>query len=262
MRKLTILLTWLVIALNVTSCQAKKASYANDDYKTRKFNLDKFKEMEVNGSFTVTYIQSDKKPFCEISASDQAMSDISVEVINNTLVIKYKQSQRNNSWRRQGRINIWVSGPALEKIALNGSGKVTLPEGMKTKKDLTVRLSGSGKVIAEALTCNTFNGSISGSGSILADQINCKHVDATISGSGHIKLSGNNNKTGVFKVNGSGHINAENLTIPKATAQVNGSGHIRVLAIETLDGRVNGSGRVSYRGNPSINFPGKGLRRL
>ena len=64
-------------------------------------------------------------------------------------------------------------------------------------------------------------------------------------------------------LNRSGELSARKLDAENVTAHVNGSGEIPCTATKTLETNIQGSGEISYKGNPSIRSTGKNhLNRL
>ena len=68
-------------------------------------------------------------------------------------------------------------------------------------------------------------------------------------GSGHLKLGGQAD-SGEFVLDGSGAIQASELNTENSSVQLNGSGNIALYSKNRLKVRINGTGQVSYSGNP------------
>lgn len=258
MRNLLMIIGAATLLFGSTAVHAQRRVTGSNNYQIEKRKVDSFDNLDVSGSFQVTYKQSKGKPTVEIYAADNILPLIETQVKGNTLALKFKS---NTSIQNSGKIQIQVSGPELQAIKLSGSGKVTLAEGMKSSKNIKVDISGSGRIISEELKCNVLYGVVSGSGKVEIDKIKANHVEGTVSGSGKMSLSGNS-KSALFKVSGSGSIHAAELKTADVTTNVSGSGSIKVYATDTLNGNVSGSGSVAYKGNPEVTFSKKGLRRL
>mgnify|MGYP000247800557 FL=1 len=157
---------------------------------------------------------------------------------NNSLTVKFKN---NTSIQNRGKLEIRVSGPALNRIALSGSGDIKLVNGIQTDDNLSIKIQGSGDIAGNKISCNLLSLSINGSGDISLSGI-CKNAE--------------------YSINGSGDIQASELETENVTTSINGSGDISCYATESLKGRVSGSGEVAYRGEPQIDFSKKGLRKL
>ena len=179
-------------------------------------------------------------------------------VQNNSLTVKFKN---NTSIQNRGKLEIRVSGPALNRIALSGSGDIKLVNGIQTDDNLNIKIQGSGDIAGNKISCNLLSLSINGSGDMTLNRIDALKAEVGINGSGDISLSGTC-KNAEYSINGSGDIQASELETENVTTSINGSGDISCYATESLKGRVSGSGEVAYRGEPQIDFSKKGLRKL
>jgi hypothetical protein len=91
---------------------------------------------------------------------------------------------------------------------------------------------------------------LTGSGEIAVKGVLGKEFDATIAGSGMITASGVADSASV-RLDGKGHIDVHDLVTKSTTAGINGKGTIEVNATESLVGKINGSGEITYAGSPA-----------
>jgi hypothetical protein len=91
--------------------------------------------------------------------------------------------------------------------------------------------------------------SIIGSGDINLS-VSSTEVDAHILGSGDITLTGSTNALNVSLL-GSGDFTSYGFDAKSTNVTVTGSGNAKVMAKENLVARVNGSGDIIYKGNPT-----------
>ena len=119
----------------------------------------------------------------------------------------------------------------------------------------SVRFNGIDKMIA-----STFTLRISGSGDI-ESYIECNKFDADISGSGDIAVSGSANEMSVT-ISGSVTFSGKEFQAGNANITVSGSGRMQIWVLDYLKAKVSGSGRITYRGNPKIEYTGYGSGRL
>ena len=89
----------------------------------------------------------------------------------------------------------------------------------------------------------------SGSGDISVRRVKGKEFKYTISGSGDVLLDGTVDQLEI-SIAGSGDVDARDLRSKEAYVKISGSGDVEVYASEYLDGRIYGSGDISYYGNP------------
>lgn len=73
-----------------------------------------------------------------------------------------------------------------------------------------------------------------------------------VNGSSEISLDGGATDLYELKVNGSGNIKSYGFVSSTADVFVNGSGTIELTVTDTLKGRIQGNGKIYYKGDPSV----------
>jgi hypothetical protein len=102
---------------------------------------------------------------------------------------------------------------------------------------------------------------VAGSGDMAFKGIKATNVDVSIAGSGDVALDGAS-QAGKFSIAGSGDISAATLQVKDLDTSISGSGGIRCWAVDNLKIRVSGSGRVGYKGSPTLDTVQKGIYKL
>ena len=146
-------------------------------------------------------------------------------------------------------------------LTLQGSGDLNVVG--VTGSEISAMLQGSGDLkVRSAYTTSTVTAKLSGSGDMDVLGIRANNVAAQLAGSGDMTLSGST-RDATLVLSRSGELNARKLDAENVTARVNGSGDITCVATKTLVTNIQGSGEVSYKGNPSVRSTGKNhLNRL
>ncbi len=90
---------------------------------------------------------------------------------------------------------------------------------------------------------------IGGSGNITVEGLDANRFAVEINGSGGVSASGKASELSI-EVNGSGNVEAQELTASEASVEINGSGNVGVMARDYLTATINGSGDITYTGNP------------
>ncbi len=198
-----------------------------------------------------------------VKADSDIIEFIETRVENGTLIVDVK---RNNVFRAH-EMEVHITMTNLEKIKSMGSGDIELEGGFKTS-NLIVSLSGSGDFQADLQAQNmeleingsgdarfgevrgSFKLSVSGSGDVEADGLQLETCMISSFGSGDISLSGNCIDLTMSQM-GSGDINAYGLKSVNATVTNMGSGDMVVSVAESLQAKLNGSGDLTYQGNPA-----------
>ena len=113
------------------------------------------------------------------------------------------------------------------------------------------QLTASGSITGEIKSFNNMSGeamsiAISGSGDITANAINVKNLALEISGSGDFKATGAA-QTFTGSISGSGNIKAVGLKTEKANISISGSGSAEVWVTDSLTADISGSGKIRYK---------------
>lgn len=194
--------------------------------------------MRVSGK---VFLRQGEQQSVRIVASQSTLDEIITEVKDRSLVIRFKS---NNLFMRSfnpGRIEIYVTVPEVNSLAVSGSGDIEAENEIKTRiLDL----------------------SVSGSGNISFEQLVAENVKASISGSGNVHVSQGNADDLAVTVSGSGNYRGKEFEVRNVDARISGSGSCTVHASQSLKARVSGSGNVNYAGNPMIDTSVVGSGRV
>lgn len=107
-----ILLIW-----TITACSPSNRVTGSNNYITKQIKVEKFNGLQLTGSPDVIYKQAQGKPSVEVYGQDNIVELLDIYVQNNSLTVKFKN---NTSIQNRGKLEIRVSGPALNRIALSG----------------------------------------------------------------------------------------------------------------------------------------------
>ena len=102
---------------------------------------------------------------------------------------------------------------------------------------------------------------LSGSGDIVASRIETPKLVLDISGSGNMRLSGRARAFDAH-ISGSGRVDAARLAADDAAVQVSGSGRLILSASKTLKTKISGSGELDYYGDPVVEQRISGVGRV
>jgi hypothetical protein len=164
-----------------------------------------------------------------IEGDKDVLEDIETVVSGDRLNI------RKESWNmnfNNERVTINLTMPELEGLGVSGSGKAQIMD----------------PVEADNLSLN-----VSGSGKLITSDLNVDKIDCGISGSGDIILgSGGSIDNGEISISGSGGFTGEGTEIDHLEVSISGSGDCRCRVGDSLEARVSGSGNVTYTGNPKV----------
>jgi hypothetical protein len=160
-----------------------------------------------------------------LEGDKSTLGDVITEVSGGRLVIK-KENWRLNL---NEKVTVTITMPELTALGVSGSGKAEIRDAVKTT-DLSLSVSGSGKLYTTDLTLSKLGCSISGSGDII------------IAGMG-------NAATADISISGSGNYTGEQVKIGSVVVSISGSGNCTCNATESIKGSISGSGNLTYLGN-------------
>jgi len=148
------------------------------------------------------------------------------------------------SWNQE-RLEITVTGVALNDFVISGSGKMLLG---KLKRDqLSVLVSGSGSVELDATVSGDASLQVSGSGHIAFGALEARTLTAKISGSGQIDGRGH---ADTLDLNMSGSGRFADIAATKANVTMSGSGRATIAARQEAHVRISGSATVHMPTKP------------
>ncbi len=245
-----LVITMFLLTINMGCAQIKRVK-ASGNYITKEIKVANFDAIKLQGSEDILYSQSTNgKTSIKIYASDNVMDLLNIRVENGTLIVSYKNNI--NIFGDRSEVKVIVSSPTLNNINILGSGDIFLKTAVRSSK-LNISIQGSGDIKGNGLSCKELSTFVQGSGDMELRSIKSEIVNATVQGSGDITLVGES-QTISLKTQGSGDISASGLKGQNVTAVSQGSGDITCYATGSLNAQINGSGDISYKGKPSIDF--------
>jgi hypothetical protein len=222
MKTIKITSLFVLLLFITTSCLDDIWLEGNGIVRTENRVASGFDEVTSSGDFNVTIVPGSKYTI-EITAESNLLPYIETDVVGNSLKIR---SRGLYSLRENEPIEIYITTPVLNGIALSGSGFIETGNFMSD--DFRVTLSGSGDIDTEVST---------------------EQLKANVSGSGTIFLAGDAYE-GEFVISGSGKIKSYNLEQSFCQATISGSGDMYVNVSDEIDAHISGSGRVYF-----VNYP-------
>ena len=140
------------------------------------------------------------------------------------------------------------TGP-LTRAAEAADGGGAASDGWDTLAAATLTGSGAlwlaGSSSPEALTLT-----LTGSGDLFADAVAAKHLEATLTGSGDLWVEGGRAATIDARLSGSGDLDLRAAAAPAATLRLTGSGDLSATVSDTVEVTLSGSGDVRVWGDP------------
>jgi hypothetical protein len=186
-----------------------------------------FSKIELSVPSTV-YVTEGAEYSVEVFAQQNIIDILTFEQTGDELILGTQPGTRLDDFKP---ITFYITIPSIERLAVNGSGKIYADHCQTT--NVVLRINGSGEIEVETIEADKLTALISGSGKIYAT-------------SGQIIQES-------FSISGSGILDFVAIESQEAETKISGSGTIRVFASEKLDVTISGSGSVYYAGSPDIN---------
>lgn len=241
-----------VVFSSCSTCSTSgfKVNFSSDDsaLETQTRHVRDFDRIDVIGSPTVYYIQSDSFSVRVKGPNMDYVNNILTEVDNGTLRIRNKNKIGfvNISSRGDKGVAVFVSSPDLIGVTLSGSGDFISEHRVDTDV-LDIRLKGSGDVHFTDVVCDRCNAELVGSGDLDIDHLDTRETSATLIGSGDLDIRQINSARTQLQLRGSGDIDVEFISGCGAVdAELLGSGDITLKGqVRSFDMRKRGSGDIN-----------------
>ena len=206
------LLVVFILSTSIASCQSKETR------NVRGFNRIGF---GISGDL---FIRIGPEFSLVLEGDRDDIEDVVTEVSGDRLTIK------KDSWHfsfRDEKVTVYVTLPELEALGVSGSGNARIMDDLESD-ELSLGVSGSGKIFTTGLSVDNFECGISGSG------------DVILGSSGSIDQ-------GEISISGSGGFSGEEIEIDNLEVRISGSGNVTYLGNPRVNAAVSGSGRVRSR---------------
>jgi hypothetical protein len=242
-----ILLALPGLILVLMACQLVNISSINGSGKAASESrpVSGFNRISLRGTGDLTITQGDEEALT-VEADDNILPYIKTEVRNGELILQIKEGVSINP---RTPIRYTLKAKDLNLIAISGSGKV-MADALKTQ-DFSTAISGNGNMHFGNLDAQDVAMDISGSGKMIVDQLKAQTVESKISGSGDFDLTGEVTKQSL-NISGSGNYLGGDLKSSEAQVRISGSGDVVVWVEDALNMSTGGSGKVSYYGSPKV----------
>lgn len=258
------------------------------NYVTEKVSISDIEAIRSSSSVDVVYTQASGTPYAEIYAPDNIVPLVKVEQDGKSLKIGFKS---NTSIQGRYKCEVRVFAPEVTSFSTSSASDITLANGLKTSKPVTLKASSSGDIDASSVQCGDLSMTTSSSGDIKVGTIACgmlaldtqssgdiKVTSATCTGatiessssgdcivsemacSGDVKASTSSSsdiklagtcRNASFSASSAGNIYAKDLLAKDVEARASSAGDIECNASGVLSTSVSSAGGVRYKGEPA-----------
>jgi hypothetical protein len=182
-----------------------------------------------------------------IEAQANLMEYLETEVVNGKLTIG---TQDNVSFLNPKPINYYLTVTELESIEISSVGDIEAPD-LKAGR-FSIIIASTGNLDMGDLEADTLTARISSSGDVTMGVLNANALEVDISSNGNLDIAGGEVKTQNISISSTGKYTAQDLASDEADVRINSTGTVTIWVRERLKARLNSSGDLRYRGNPTV----------
>ena len=195
-----------------------------DGWATKNYDLGDFTQIRLDGGFKVNLIQGDECSIKVKTTNDDVFENLEIKKYDDEVFI-----DMDMSFFEYRKVSLYITFKTLEK--LNVEGGINLKtNGYLDLKNLSVDIEGGANV---DLNIKAKEVNFYGEGGFLVEmQGVAEKLDVTIKGAGHVSASELKTKDVIFTVAGFG----------------TGS----VYATNTINAKIEGVGKLRYKGDPKV----------
>lgn len=209
-------------------------------------DLAPFTKVSVMDDIDVEFVQAAQTSATVYGAAN-LVELVDIDVVNGVLQVKFSQPVRV---RGENRLEVLLTGPSLEKVSVQNGGEFEA-EGMLNVADLELQAADQGEISLGTVQAGTVNVQASGRGEADISYLTANAFTAVAQDRAEVEVSGVVPMAELTN-NGAGKIAAQHLRATAVTAVVNGAGDIKCRPVKTLTAHVSGSGKIIYKGFPSV----------
>ena len=193
--------------------------------------------------FDVIFEQSDER-YVVVEGDKEYFDRLHTVVSKGVLEVSVESGRYRNV-----RLRVKVGCPEISHISMSGSGSIFCKTDIEADGELTIKVSGSGDIFADNISCDILESSVSGSGVIKVSYVEADKVNVSVAGSGDWDASQIESEDLNIVVSGSGDVEITKVDIDGTlNASVKGSGDIDVSGYASnVIAKVGGSGDISGR---------------
>ena len=244
------MLSLLLLAASLLTVSCKRdVSVLVDSATTVSRNLTGFEKIEITGSPTVYYTQSDSFSV-KVTGPERLVSDIVTEVHDKTLFVrnKGKFGVFNVQFGQGVDFSVRVTSPDLIGIQLVGSGDFISKKRIDTDY-MRVQLRGSGDIQISDLLCDHCITELTGSGDVTIDRLETEVSEVALVGSGDVDLKQWNVGQTDLSLKGSGEISVDFVEgCKRVDVKLQGSGDIDLKGkVDRFNAKKTGSGDIDTK---------------
>ncbi len=220
----TVSLIAVAAALAAAACGQTRAEDGGPTVQ-RQYQVGGFNSIEVAGPYEVV-VTTGGAPSVSASGPEKLIERLVIEVKGDRLLIHPRKETGFNWGSSRGTAQITVTAQMLRAASI----------------------AGSGGIIVDKVSGDSFDGSIAGSGDLRVDSLDVQSLKLAIGGSGDVEVRSGQVRSADYSIAGSGGIEAQGVRTGTASISIAGSGSVNGQATGTAKVSIMGSGDVELTG--------------
>ncbi len=219
MKKSAILFSFFAMFISIVA-----VAQNDDDWESKEFNPGNYGKIYIEGGFRIYLIQGEDYGLTAKSSDDDVFDDLIVRNENGRLHVKMERD-----FFHFERVTLYFTFKELEQIQIEGGANLKT-RGYIDLEDFSMSVSGGAKIEMD---------------------IKARNLEIVGEGGFLFELNGVAENFKV-KISGAGNVDADDLKAQNVDFKVEGFGTGSVYAVSKLNARIEGVGKVRYRGNPKV----------
>jgi len=212
--KKIIFVAFLSLALFTTAFAADK------DNPTKRFDIDPFERIFLEGAYEVYFEKTDGKPYVEITARKNLIDQIMPVIKDGKLTLV----QTGNALFAKTGVTVKCYGKSLSEVIISGTSNMQCKDGFETDK-LYLEMNGAGSLELSGVEADEVEMHINGAGSGDLLDIDCAKLKVLVAGAGGADITGEA-ETADIELSGVGGIDITKLKVENLSSRVSGIGKI------------------------------------
>jgi hypothetical protein len=229
MKTSQLIIIFLFLLFVTPSCFSS-ASPEWDDDRARTYDITNFERIVLEGGYKIILVQSDQ-PGLRILADEKLHESIKVDSDGHTLSVTLRE--RHLDFRG---VILFIEFVDLAELRVEGGVKLET-RGYVDLKDFYLHVEGGAKIEME-MKVNHLK--VVGEGGVSFD---FRGVAQTMDA----------------RISGAGHLDADDLKTNDVTIEIEGVGGGSVYATDFLQAKIEGVGKIRYKGNPKVDKTIEGI---
>jgi len=187
---------------------------------TKRFEVDPFERILLEGAYEVHFEKTSGKPYVEITARQKVLDQIIPVIKDGKLTI----AKTGNGLFSNTGVTVKCYGKTLSEVIISGTSNMVCEDGFETDK-LYLEMNGAGSLELSSIEASEVEMHVNGAGSGNLYDIDCVKLKVLVAGAGGSEITGEA-QTADVELDGVGGIDITKLKVENLSSRVAGIGKI------------------------------------